>query len=68
VPCVLDPRIMLASGGSIVIKAVQPKPNRSYRVDWAGSRTSDGGADCGPNGEFLLSQVDIVELKLAAAH
>jgi hypothetical protein len=66
--CVLDLRIMLASGGSMVIKATQPKPNRSYRVDWAGPRTGDGRADCGAKAEFLLSQAEIVALRLGAGH
>jgi hypothetical protein len=63
--CVLDLRIMLDLGGSIVIKATQPKPNRSYRVDWAGARTSDGQANCGAAAEFLLGQAELVALKLA---
>jgi hypothetical protein len=63
--CVLDLRIMLESGGSIVIKATQPKPNRRYRVDWAGARTSDGRTNCGATAEFLLGQPEIVALKLA---
>jgi hypothetical protein len=66
VPCVLDPRTMLASGGSLVIEATHPKPNPSYRVDWAGVHTSDGRTDCGAKAEFLLSQPDIVALMLAA--
>jgi hypothetical protein len=66
--CVLDPRTMLASGGSLVIEAVWPKPNPSYRVHWAGTRTSDGRTDCGAQAEFLLSQPDIVALHLAAGN
>jgi hypothetical protein len=68
VPCVLDPRTMLASGGSLVIEAVRPKPNPSYRVHWAGARTSDGRTDCGAQAEFLLNQSDIVALHLAAGN
>jgi hypothetical protein len=66
VPCILDPRTMMASGGSLVIKAVQLKPDPKYRVDWAGMRTSDGLTDCGVEAEFLLSQPDLVALLLAA--
>jgi hypothetical protein len=68
VPCVLDPRTMLASGGSLVIEAVQPKPDRRYRVDWAGAHTSDDRTDCGAAAEFLLSQPDLVALLLAAGN
>jgi hypothetical protein len=68
VPCVLDPRTMLASGGSLVIEAVQPTPDPHYRVDWAGEHTSDGRTDCGADAEFLLSQPDLVALLLAAGH
>jgi hypothetical protein len=67
-PCVLDPRTMRASGGSLVIEAVQPKPDARYRVDWAGVHTSDGQADCGAEAEFLLSQSDIVALLLVAGN
>ena len=66
VSCVLDPRIMLASGGSLVINAKQSKPNGTFRVDWAGTRTSDSQRDCGANAELLLSKSDIVTLMLAA--
>jgi hypothetical protein len=66
IPCVLDPRTMLASGGSLVIEAVQFKPEPRYRVDWVGVHTSDGRIDCGAEAEFLLSKPDIVALLVAA--
>ena len=64
--CKLDPSIMAASGGSLMIEATSPEPDRAYRVGWAGRRTSDGPADCGPAEVFLLSQADLIRLKLAS--
>ncbi len=65
-PCILDPRVMKASGGSLVIESTQFKPSLSYRVHWAGVRTSDDGTDCGTSAELLLSQADLSALFLAA--
>lgn len=67
VSCVLDVRVMLASGGSVVIEAAQPKPDRGFRVHWAGARTSNGPTDCGPSAELVLSHADMVTLRLAVA-
>lgn len=66
--CRLDPSTMAASGGSLLIEAVLPKPTRTYRVLWAGRQTSSGPADCGPAGLFQLSQADLVTLMLASGH
>ena len=67
-PCRLNPSIMAASGGSLMIEATSPEPDRAYRVRWAGRRTSNGPADCGPAGVFLLSQPQLITLKLASGH
>jgi hypothetical protein len=66
--CILDVRTMLAYGGSLVIEATQPNPSRSFRVHWAGARTSDGRTDCGTSADFTLSPSDLVTLTVAAAH
>jgi hypothetical protein len=66
VGCILDVHVMRASGGSLVIEGLQFTPGRSYRVHWAGARTSDGGTDCGAAADLVLSRVDVVALKSAA--
>ena len=66
--CVLDPRAMMASGGSLVINARRPRPNVDFRVDWVGGHTSDGKGDCGAEAEFLLSKPELVSLIIAAGH
>ena len=57
---------MRASGGSIVIEALQVRAQRMYRVHWAGTHTSRGSADCGAVADLALSRVDIVALTYAA--
>ena len=65
VPCILDVRIMMASGGSLVIEAAEPNPDRSFRVHWAGPRTSADGTDCGRAADMQLSRTDIGVLDFA---
>ena len=65
-PCILDVHVMGAAGGSLMIAAVHPKPNPSFRVHWAGGRTSDGVTDCGTTADFLLSRTDLATLTFAA--
>ena len=66
VPCVLDVRVLQASGGSLLIETVPSDPNRRLRVHWIGARSSDGGTDCGIGADLLLSRTDIAALNLAA--
>ncbi len=68
VRCSLDPQVMEASGGSLVIEATQFTPRLSYRVHWAGVRTSDTGTDCGRSADLQLNPADILTLSLAAGH
>jgi hypothetical protein len=60
--CVLDPHIMRASGGSIVIEALQLRPRPMYRVHWAGFHTSAGPEDCGANADLMLSRTQMVRM------
>ncbi len=64
--CTLEPSIMRASGGSLVIDFTQLEPALSYHAHWAGPRTSDDAEDCGTSAELLLSPADISALALAA--
>jgi hypothetical protein len=66
VRCTLDERVLRASGGSIVIEALQSLPQPTYRVHWAGAHTSDGEADCGAVADLVLSRIEIVALMNAA--
>jgi hypothetical protein len=65
-PCMLDPRVMQSAGGSLVVESTEPRPGRSYRVHWAGIRTSNGGNDCGASADLLLTRTDVIALALAA--
>ena len=65
--CMLDLDAMEVSGGSLVIDATQFDPVLSYRVHWAGVRTSKDASDCGPAAELRVSSDVITALSLAAA-
>lgn len=60
--CVLDPPIMRASGGSIVIEALQLRPQPIYTVHWAGFHTSAGTEDCGAEADLMLSRIQMVKM------
>lgn len=65
-PCVLEPRVMRALGGSLVIEAARPGDGPGYRVHWAGVRTSDSRSDCGATADLLLTPEEIAALSVAA--
>lgn len=68
-PCVLDVRTMMASGGSLMIEAAQPKPDAHYLVHWAGAGTTrEPATDCGTSAAFVLTPGDLVALHLAAGN
>lgn len=64
--CVLDVPVIQSTGGSLVIEAMQFKPDRSFRVHWAGVRTSKDQQDCGSSADLLLSKVQMGSLIFAA--
>lgn len=66
VACVLDVRTMHANGGSLIIEAREPGASFGYRVHWAGSRSSNDGADCGASADLLVNVQDIEVLAMAA--
>jgi hypothetical protein len=66
VACVLDVRAMHATGGSMIIEARDPRSSFGYRVHWAGPRSSDDPADCGPSTELLVNLEDVEILAMAA--
>ncbi len=65
--CTLDLRVMELSGGSIVIDATQFSPALTYRVHWAGVRTSNDASDCGRSAELRVGADAIAALSMAAA-
>ena len=65
--CMFDLRVMELSGGSLVIDATQFDPVLSYRVHWAGVRTSHDASDCGRAAELRVSADAIAALSMAAA-
>ncbi len=64
--CTLDPNIMATDGGSLVVEARQEHPELTYRVHWAGTRTTKEAGNCGSAAEMLVSRTDLQRLANAA--
>ncbi len=64
--CSLDPNVIAAAGGSIVVEARQDVPTVQYRVRWAGERTTSTGADCGQSALLTVSRTDLQRLANSA--
>lgn len=64
--CTLDVAVLQRLGGSLVIEARTPLPDRLFHLRWAGSHTSNGLADCGHAAELVLDQEKLSVLALAA--
>src|SRR5689334_16645157 len=45
--CMLDPNVMAADGGSLVVEARQIAPALQYLIHWAGAETSKLTSNCG---------------------
>jgi hypothetical protein len=60
--CILSPGTMAEGGGSLVVEARRMSSPPQYRVHWAGSRTSNGGGDCGKAADLVLSRTDLQKL------
>ena len=65
--CVLDLDVLRRSGGSLVVDG---KPEAAgpdtWRLHWAGERTSRDMADCGQEAELILNAADLRMLAAAA--
>lgn len=59
--CSLDPNVMAADGGSMIVEMRQETPSLNYRVHWSGKHT-DKTQDCGPRANLLVSRVDLQRL------
>lgn len=56
--CVLDPKVMTADGGSIVVEEGLTS-SKLYRVHWSGKHTMQGAADCGRAADLSLSATEL---------
>ena len=65
--CLLNPRTMRRSGGSLIIEVATTGSKFPYRVHWAGGPTSDARTSCGISADLLLSPSEIGALKMAAS-
>jgi hypothetical protein len=64
--CSLDPNVMAANGGSLVVESVEEKSLLRYHIHWAGSATAKASGDCGDSANLALSRTDLQRLANAA--
>ncbi len=64
--CTLDPNVMAAHGGSLVVEGRRNEPVMQYQVHWGGSETAREKADCGSAANLLISRTDLQRLANAA--
>jgi hypothetical protein len=64
--CSLDPNVMAASGGSLVVESLQSAPSLRYRIHWAGAETARADGNCGASANLLISRTDLQRLANAA--
>jgi hypothetical protein len=64
--CILDLDTMHKSGGSLIVEARLAQPAPSFRLHWAGKRTSADSGDCGTSADMILGQSDLDGLARAA--
>jgi hypothetical protein len=63
--CSLDPNVIAADGGSLLVERRQEKPVLDYQVHWAGKHT-DKISDCGAGADLIVSRTDLQRLANAA--
>jgi hypothetical protein len=59
--CALDPNVMAAGGGSLVVEALENEPLR-YRIHWAGTGTASADGNCGSSANLLVTRTDLQRL------
>ena len=64
--CVLDLNVLRRSGGSLVIETQTDTPGRTFRVHWAGPRTSDEPSNCGKEADLVVDRLDLDILSMSA--
>jgi hypothetical protein len=64
--CTLQPSVMAASGGSLVIEVKETTRPPMYQVHWSGPRTDLGRGDCGRSADLILSLAGLRALATVA--
>jgi hypothetical protein len=64
--CILDLSVLRHSGGSFVIESQVSEATGSFRVHWAGPRTSADTANCGGDTDLILDGQELDILAFSA--
>nr|WP_294503750.1 hypothetical protein [uncultured Rhodopila sp.] len=64
--CSLDPNVMAADGGSLVVESRRTEPSLLYIVHWAGAQTAKVAGNCGAAADVMVSRTDLQRLANAA--
>jgi hypothetical protein len=64
--CSLDPNVMAADGGSLVVESRRTEPSLQYVVHWAGAGTAKPAGNCGLDANLMVSRTDLQRLANAA--
>jgi len=65
--CVLDLATIRQTGGSLVIEAQMAPEGSSYRLHWAGERTTADSGNCGASADLIVGWRDLEVLEAEAA-
>jgi hypothetical protein len=57
--CVLDLNTLRHSGGSVVVESEMIQARGSFRVHWAGERTTTDTGNCGTGADLILDSHDL---------
>jgi len=66
VGCILDVGVLRQSGGSLIVESQITEIAGSFRVHWAGQRTSTDTGNCGNNADLILDKRELDILALGA--
>jgi hypothetical protein len=64
--CVLDLGVLHRSGGSLIVESQVTEAAGSFRVHWAGGRTSADAANCGDQADLVLDGRELDMLAFSA--
>jgi hypothetical protein len=64
--CVLDLSALRHTGGSLMVESQVEETDGSFRVHWAGQRTSTDNANCGAQADLILDGQELDILALSA--
>jgi hypothetical protein len=64
--CVLDLNVLRQSGGSLIVEGQITDSPSSFRVHWAGERTSTDASGCGAQADLVLDGRELDLLALSA--